>query len=53
MMTGELMSGGYDLVNVPYSRKLEFNNALDILFDRDAATELLRFLSTCTLPGVK
>lgn len=50
MMAGELMSSGYDLVSVPYSRKLEFNNALDILFDRDDATELLRFLSTCTLP---
>ncbi|MCL2582543.1 MAG: hypothetical protein FWE35_08830 [Streptosporangiales bacterium] len=51
MMAGELMSSGYDLVSVPFSRKLEFNNALDILFDRDDATELLRFLSTCTLPG--
>jgi hypothetical protein len=50
MMAGELMSSAYDLVSVPYSRKLEFNNALDILFDRDDATELLRFLSTCILP---
>jgi hypothetical protein len=32
-------------------RKLEFNNALDVLFDQDDATELLRFLSTWTLPG--
>jgi hypothetical protein len=50
MMAGELMSSGYDLVSVPYSRRLEFNNALDALFDRDDATELLRFLGTCTLP---
>jgi hypothetical protein len=49
MMAGELMSSGYDIVSVPYSRKLEFNNALDILFADDDATELLRFLSTCTL----
>lgn len=49
MMAGELMSCGYDIVSVPYSRKLEFNNALDVLFDRDDATEILRFLSTCTL----
>ena len=49
MMAGELMSSGYDLVSIPFSRKLEFNNALDILFDRDDATELLRFLTTCTL----
>jgi Fic family protein len=49
MMTGELMSDGYDIVSVPFSRKLEFNSALDVLFDRDDATELLRFLSTCNL----
>ena len=51
MMAGELIFSGYDLVSVPYSRKLEFNNALDVLFDQDDATELLRFLGTCTLPG--
>lgn len=28
---------------------LEFNYSLDVLFDQDDATELLRFLSTCTL----
>jgi Fic family protein len=49
MMSGELMSCGYDIVSVPYSRKLEFNNALDVLFDRDDGTELIRFLSTCPL----
>jgi len=27
------------------------HNALDVLFDGDDATELLRFLSTCTLPS--
>jgi len=53
MIAGELMSNSYDLVSVPYSRKLEFNNALDILFGRDDATELLRFLSTCTLPELR
>ncbi|MBO0879912.1 MAG: hypothetical protein J2P17_05995 [Mycobacterium sp.] len=51
MMTGELMSGGYDVVSIPYSRRLEFNNALDTLFEYDNATQLLRFLATCTLPG--
>jgi Fic family protein len=49
MMTGELMSDGYEIVSVPFGRKLEFNSALDVLFDRDDATELLRFLSTCIL----
>jgi hypothetical protein len=36
-------------VSVPHSRRLEFNNALFILFEDDNAMELLRFLSTCTL----
>jgi Fic family protein len=49
MMTGELMSSGYDIVSVPFNRRLEYNNALDVLFERDDATDLLRFLATCTL----
>ncbi len=50
MMTGELMASGYDIVSVPFARRLEFNNALDALFTTDDATELLAFLTTCTLP---
>jgi hypothetical protein len=46
-MTGELMSCGYDIVSVPYSRRLEFNNALDVMFSDDDGTDLLRFLGTC------
>ena len=49
MMTGELMRCGYEIVGVPFARKLEFNEALDVLFSRDDATDLLRFLSTCGL----
>ncbi len=49
MMTGELMSYGHDIVSIPFSRRLEFNNALDALFSEDDGTELLRFLATCTL----
>jgi hypothetical protein len=49
MMTGELMSSGYDIVSIPFGRRLEFNNALDTLFSEDDGTELLRFLATCTL----
>lgn len=49
MMTGELMRCGYEIVSVPFARKLEFNEALDVLFSRDDATDLLRFLSTCGL----
>jgi Fic family protein len=49
MMTGELMSSGFDVVSVPFARKLEFNQALDVLFSDDDATDLLRFLGTCVL----
>ncbi|MFT4188090.1 MAG: Fic family protein [Aeromicrobium sp.] len=47
MMTGMLISHGYESVNIPYARRLEFNDALDGLFADDDATELLRFLATC------
>lgn len=46
MMTGELMSSGYDLVSMPYSRKLESNNALNVNSDHNDVTELLRFLGS-------
>jgi Fic family protein len=49
MMTGELMTSGFDVVSVPFARKLEYNEALDVLFERDDATELLRFLVSCSL----
>jgi Fic family protein len=49
MMTGELMTSGFDVVSVPFARKLEYNEALDVLFDRDDATDLLRFLVSCAL----
>lgn len=49
MMSGELMSNGFDTVSVPYARRLEFNEALDDLFTTDDATPLLAFLATCTI----
>jgi len=49
MMTGELMSSEYDIISVPYNRRLEYNIALDALFESDDATMLLTFLGTCTL----
>jgi Fic family protein len=49
MMTGHLMSTGYDAVSVPAARRLEFNDALDTLFATDDATTLMGFLSSCTL----
>lgn len=47
MMAGELLSHGYDAINVPYARALEFHQSLDALFKTDDATEMLKFLGSC------
>lgn len=47
MMAGELMSHGYDAVNIPNARRLEFNLALDALFSTNDATELMAFIASC------
>ena len=47
MMSGVLMSHGFDVVSVPFSRKFEFNTALDELFTTDDATSLMSFLISC------
>jgi Fic family protein len=49
MMSGELMSNGFDAVSIPYARQLEFNEALDEMFTTNDATPLLAFLGTCTI----
>lgn len=46
MMSGILMSAGYDAINIPYARRLEYNHALDRLFSTDDGTELIGFLAT-------
>ena len=47
MMTGLLMSEGYEAVSLPVARKFEFNKALDILFTDDDATPLMAFIASC------
>lgn len=47
MMSGELLANGYDAINVPFSRKYEFNLYLDHLFMHDDATPLMEFLISC------
>ena len=49
MMSGELMSNGFDAVSVPYARRLEYNTALDELLTTDDATELMQFVTSCTI----
>jgi len=41
------MSHGCDAVSIPNSRSLEFNVALDHLFQTDDATQLLAFTVSC------
>jgi hypothetical protein len=47
MMSGLLMSHGYEVVNVPFARKYEFNQTLDTLFTDDDATPLMAFIADC------
>lgn len=47
MMTGLLMSEGYDAMSIPFVRQFEFNQALDVLFTRDDATPLMAFVADC------
>lgn len=47
IVVGELMSHGFDAVHVPFSRRLEFNVALDRLFSTDDATALMSFTASC------
>jgi Fic family protein len=49
MMAGHLMASGFDAVSVPAARRLEFNVALDTLFQRDDATPVMALLATCTI----
>ncbi|WP_211320682.1 hypothetical protein [Arthrobacter livingstonensis] len=53
MMAGELMAHGFDAVNIPNSRRLEFNVALDELFQSNDATQLMAFTTSCAVPGAE
>jgi hypothetical protein len=47
MMSGRLMTAGYEVVNIPYARRYEFNQALDRLFADDDATPVMAFIADC------
>lgn len=49
MMTGILISNGFDAITVPYARRLELDHALETLFTTDGATELMALLVDCAI----
>lgn len=49
MMTGVLMADGYEVVNIPFARRYEFNQALDVLFADDDATPVMAFIADCAV----
>lgn len=51
MMNGALVAAGFPAIDVPVARAHEFHGALDRLFERDDATPLIRFTSSCADSG--
>lgn len=49
-MAAHLMAHGFDPVSIPYSRFLEYSEALIALFSRDDAAELMEILATYSPP---
>lgn len=46
---GILLSAGYDAINIPAKRQLEFNEKMIRFYDSKDGTEMLAFLATCSL----
>lgn len=51
MMTGHLMTYGYDAISISATRRLEFNEKLSTMFDTGDATEMMRFIVDCRPEG--
>ena len=49
MMNGMLLSQGYDVINIPAAKKLEFNQKMIRFYDGLDATEMVDFLVHCSL----
>ena len=49
MMNGILLSAGEDGISVPARRALEFNEAMIRFYDSRDGTEMMRFMSECSL----
>ncbi|GAA0995102.1 Fic family protein [Subtercola frigoramans] len=51
MMTGLLLSHGFDAISISARRRLEFNEKLREMFDTGNATSLMRFIVDCRPPA--
>ncbi len=49
IMNGVLLSAGYDAINIPAKRKLEFNEKMVRFYDSKDGTEMMEFLISCSL----
>ncbi len=49
MMSGVLLSSGYDAINIPAKRQLEFNEKMVRFYDTGDGTEMMEFLASCSL----
>lgn len=49
MMNGWLLSHGYDVINIPAAKKLEFNQKMIRFYDSLDGTEMIDFMVRCSL----
>lgn len=49
LMNGELLSNGHDAITVPAKRRVEFNRKMVEFYDSKDASEMMRFLASCSL----
>jgi hypothetical protein len=49
IMNGMLMSSGYDIINIPAKKRLEFNETMIRFYDGRDAAEMVAFLVGCSL----
>ena len=49
MMNGILLSNGYDVINIPAVKKLEFNQKMIRFYDDLDGTEMIDFMVHCSL----
>ena len=49
MMNGVLLSNGFDAINVPEARRLEFNEAMVGFYDTLDAGRAMAFMASCSL----